>query len=88
MAAEPRDPRSAEPEEPRRPRWAGWGAGPASAGAIGAPSRVFLAIALLGSLVVAAVLYRDGKRVECLVALGAAVYFGLRLFAGLGRRKP
>ncbi len=74
--------------EPRgRSRWAGWGAGPAGAGAVGGPTRIFLAVALLGSLLVAAVLFRDGKRGEALIALGAAVYFALRLFGGLGRRR-
>ncbi len=68
-------------------KWAGWGAGPSGAGAVGGPSRAFLALALLGAAAVAAVLYRDGKRVEALVALAAAIYFALRLFGGLGRRK-
>jgi hypothetical protein len=67
-------------------RWAGWGAGPAGAGATGGPGRVFLAIAMLGCLVVAWILYQDAKRTESLVALAAAVYFGLRVF-GLGRRR-
>ncbi|OFX23867.1 MAG: hypothetical protein A2V77_16045 [Anaeromyxobacter sp. RBG_16_69_14] len=67
-------------------KWAGWGAGPSGAGAA-IPSRVFLALALLGATVVAAVLYRDDKRVEALVALAAAIYFALRLFGGLGRRR-
>lgn len=67
--------------------WAGWGAGPSGAGDAGGPSRVFLAVALGGSAVVAAVLYRDRKWVEALVALAAVVYFALRLFAGLGRRR-
>ncbi len=66
-------------------RWAGWGAGPAGAGAA-VPGRIFLAIALLGSAVVAFTLYRDGKRVEALVALGATLYFGLRVAGVLGRR--
>jgi hypothetical protein len=51
------------------------------------PSRLFLALALAGAVGVAAVLYRDGKRVEALVALAAAIYFALRLFGGLGRRR-
>jgi len=66
--------------------WAGWGAGPSGAGAM-LPSRLFLALALAGAVAVAAVLYRDGKRVEALVALAAAIYFALRLFGGLGRRR-
>jgi len=68
-------------------RWAGWGAGPAGAGSVGGPSRLFLVLALGASLVVAGVLVRDGKRIEAAVALAAAVYFALRLFGGLGRRK-
>lgn len=67
-------------------RWAGWGAGPAGAGATGGPTRIFLAIALLGCAVVAAVLFRDGKRVEGFIAVAATIYFALRLFGGLGRR--
>ena len=66
-------------------KWAGWGAGPSGAGAA-IPSRAFLALALLGAAGVAAVLYRDGKRVEALVALAAAIYFALRLVGALGRR--
>jgi hypothetical protein len=67
--------------------WAGWGAGPAGAGAAGGPGKVFLAIALVGCAVVAYVLFRDGKRVESLVALAAAGYFALRFFGALGRRR-
>ena len=67
-------------------RWAGWGAGPAGAGATGGPGRAFLVFALLGCLVVAWTLYRDEKRVEALIALAAAVYFGLRVL-GMGRRR-
>jgi hypothetical protein len=47
---------------------------------------VFLAVALLGCLVVAWILYKDAKRLEALVALAAAAYFAMRLL-GLGRRK-
>jgi hypothetical protein len=67
--------------------WAGWGAGPAGAGAAGGPGRVFLAVALVGSAVVAFILFRDGKRLEALVALAAAGYFALRFFGALGRRR-
>ncbi len=65
--------------------WAGWGAGPAGAGSAGGPSRAFLAVMLLGSLGVTVALALDGTPLA-LVAGAAAVYFGLRLFAGLGRR--
>lgn len=67
-------------------RWAGWGAGPAGAGAAGGPGRVFLALAMLGSLLVAWILWQDAKRTEALIAAAAAMYFGLRVF-WLGRRK-
>jgi hypothetical protein len=66
-------------------RWAGWGAGPAGAGAAG-PSRVFLVLALVGCVVVAALLARDGRLAAAGIAVAAAVYFALRAFAGLGRR--
>ncbi len=68
-----------------RAKWAGWGAGPAGAGASGGPSRVFLVVALVGSAVVAALLARDGRLAAAGVAGAAAVYFALRVFAGLGR---
>jgi hypothetical protein len=67
-------------------KWAGWGAGPAGAGAAGGPSRAFLVLVLLGCLVAAGFLLRDGKLPEAGVALAAALYFALRAFAGLGRR--
>jgi hypothetical protein len=67
------------------PRWAGWGAGPAGAGATGGPSRVFLVGALVASVVVAALLARDGRLAAAGAAACAAVYFALRAFAGLGR---
>jgi len=66
-------------------RWAGWGAGPAGAGATGGPTRAFLGAALLGAAVVAAVLVADGHIAAAVVAAGASVYFGLRLFGGLGK---
>ncbi len=67
-------------------RWAGWGAGASGAGAAG-PSRIFLALALVGCVVVAAVLLRDGRPLQAAVAALAAVYFVLRLFGGLGSRR-
>ncbi len=67
-------------------RWAGWGAGPAGAGAAGT-SRVFLALALVGSIVVSAILVRDHRPGAALVAAAGALYFALRLFAGLGQRR-
>ena len=66
-------------------RWSGWGAGPAGAGSTGGPTRAFLALALLGCAVVAGVRAREGNAGGALVAAAAAVYFALRLFAGLGR---
>jgi hypothetical protein len=65
-------------------RWAGWGAGPAGAGSTGGPSRVFLALSLAGCVAVAALLAREGRLAPAGVAAAAAVYFALRLFAGLG----
>jgi hypothetical protein len=69
-------------------RWAGWGAGPAGAGAAGGPSRVFLAVALVGCAIVTGVLVKDGHLAAAGVAVAVAVYFALRLFAGLGRGAP
>jgi hypothetical protein len=66
-------------------RWAGWGAGPAGAGAVGGPSRVFLFAAFAGSAIVAGFLLRDGRWIEAAVAGAAVIYFALRAFAGLGR---
>ncbi len=68
-------------------RWSGWGAGPAGAGSAGGPSRAFLTVALVGCAVVAGVLARDRNAAGALVAALATVYFALRLFAGLGRRR-
>ncbi len=68
-------------------RWAGWGAGPAGAGASGGPGRAFLGAALVGCLVVAAILAKDGRWGSAAVAALAAVYFALRLFTGLGSRR-
>ena len=67
-------------------RWAGYGAGPAGAGAAGGPSRGFLALGLIGAAVAAAFLLRDHEFFPGALAALAAVYFALRLFAGLGRR--
>ncbi len=68
-------------------RWAGWGAGPAGAGSTGGPSRIFLALALLGCAVVTGVLLREARLGAASVAGAATVYFALRLFAGLGRAR-
>lgn len=68
-------------------RWAGWGAGPSGAGAAGGPTRAFLAVALAGCAVVAVALAVQGRLGAALVAAAATAYFGLRLFAGLGRRR-
>ncbi len=68
-------------------RWAGWGAGPAGAGAAGGPSRIFLGLALALAVAAAVSLFREGKLVEGGVTAAAAVYFALRLFGVLGRRK-
>jgi hypothetical protein len=67
--------------------WAGWGAGPAGAGASGGPSRGFLLAALLGSVAVAGLLARDGRLAAAGAAACAAIYFALRIFAGLGRTR-
>ncbi len=70
-------------------RWAGWGAGPAGAGSVGGPTRLFLGLALVGCIVVAAALAHDRRWIQALVAVAAAVYFALRLFGRIGpRREP
>jgi len=66
--------------------WAGWGAGPAGAGSAGGPSRWFLVVLLLLSVVVAGVLVRDGHWLVGGVAAAGAVYFGLRVSGRLGGR--
>jgi len=66
-------------------RWAGWGAGPAGAGSTGGPSPVFLGAVLLLSAGMAVVSAVEGKLPGALLAGGAAAYFALRLFGGLGR---
>ena len=68
-------------------RWAGWGAGPAGAGAVGGPSKLFLVVALAIAAGSAFVLFSDAKGWEGGVATAAAAYFALRLFGGLGRRR-
>lgn len=65
-------------------RWAGWGAGPSGAGAAG-PSRAFLGVALVGSAGLAILLLADGRWIPAGVVVLAAIYFGLRVFGGLGR---
>jgi hypothetical protein len=65
-------------------KWAGWGAGPASAGAAG-PTRTFLVISLVACAIVAGVLAIEARWSAAAVAALAAVYFALRVFAGLGR---
>ncbi len=65
--------------------WAGWGAGPAGAGSAGGPSRVFLAVLLVVSAVVAGVLLRDRHWLEGGVAAAGALYFALRASGRLGR---
>ncbi|HTP49554.1 MAG TPA: hypothetical protein VMK42_02560 [Anaeromyxobacteraceae bacterium] len=67
--------------------WAGWGAGPAGAGSAGGPSRVFVLLALLGAVVVTAVLAKDRRFLEASVTALAAVYFGLRVAGVLGGRR-
>lgn len=69
--------------------WAGWGAGPSGAGAAGGPSRGFLWVALAGSAAVAVAMAADRRWPAALAGAAGVVYFGLRLFGGLGRRgKP
>ena len=65
-------------------RWAGWGAGPSGAGAAGGPSRAFLGVALAGSTGLAALLAIDGQWIQAGLLALAAIYFGFRLFGGLG----
>jgi hypothetical protein len=48
---------------------------------------VFLAFVLAGCLAVAALLARDGRLPAAGVAVAGAIYFALRLFAGLGRER-
>lgn len=68
------------------PKWAGWGAGPAGAGATGGPSRLFLVVSLVFAVGVAVALAAQRRWAAAVLAAGAAVYFGLRLFGGLGKR--
>ena len=67
-------------------RWAGWGAGPAGAGSVGGPTRIFLGVALVLAGVAAFVFFRDGHGVEGGAAVAAAIYFAARLL-GLGQRR-
>jgi len=67
--------------------WAGWGAGPSGAGSAGGPSRAFLWVACLGSVVVTLVLALDHSPTALLTA-AAAVYFGLRAAGRLGPKDP
>ena len=67
--------------------WAGWGAGPAGAGATGGPSKAFLALALVGAIAVAVISAVRREVAAAVVAGLAAIYFALRLFAGLGSRR-
>ena len=63
------------------------GAGPAGAGAVGGPTRTFLAIALVGTAVVTGVLAWEERWSSAVLAAAAAGYFALRLFGGLGRTR-
>lgn len=65
-------------------RWTGWGAGPAGAGGR-QPSRAFLGALLVGCAVVTGALLTDARYGAALVSGLVAIYFALRLFAGLGR---
>ncbi len=67
--------------------WAGWGAGPSGAGAAGGPGKVFLGLALAFSTLVMGVLGSQGRLAPAAVAALGVVYFALRLFAGLGRKR-
>ena len=67
--------------------WAGWGAGPAGAGSAGGPSKPFLWVAFLGSVVVTIVLALE-RSPTALLTGAAAVYFGLRASGRLGPKDP
>ncbi|HUL59425.1 MAG TPA: hypothetical protein VLU43_09135 [Anaeromyxobacteraceae bacterium] len=69
-------------------RWAGWGAGPAGAGSSGGPSRAFLGAMLAVAALTAASAAAGGRWLTAALLALAAIYFGLRLFGGLGRRAP
>ncbi len=66
-------------------RWAGWGAGPAGAGSAGGPSRVFLVVAAVASVVVAGLLAREANWLGAGLSAAAAVYFGMRAAGRIGR---
>jgi hypothetical protein len=68
--------------------WAGWGAGPAGAGAAGGPSRWFLGAALVLSAIVTGILAVRHRWLQAALGSVATAYFLLRVFFGLGRRKP
>jgi hypothetical protein len=65
--------------------WAGWGAGPAGAGSTGGPSRAFLGIAAVASVVVAVLLARDANWLGAGLSGAAAIYFGMRAAGRIGR---
>ncbi len=65
--------------------WAGWGAGPAGAGATGGPSKLFLGAVLVVAVAVTVVSALQGAWPAAILTAGAVVYFGLRLFGGLGK---
>jgi hypothetical protein len=67
--------------------WAGWGAGTAGAGSAGGPSRGFLWVALAGTGTAAVAMAAEQRWLAAAAAGAAAVYFALRLFGGLGRRR-
>jgi hypothetical protein len=54
---------------------------------VGGPSKAFLVVALALAAGSAFVLFRDAKGWEGGLATAAALYFALRLFGGLGRRR-
>jgi hypothetical protein len=54
---------------------------------VGGPSRVFLGIALGAAVIVTGLLAAEGRLGPAAVTAAAAVYFALRLFAGLGRSR-
>jgi hypothetical protein len=67
--------------------WAGWGAGPAGAGSSGGPSRAFLGVLLVLSVVAAGLLLRERHWLEGGVAAAGAAYFALRATGRLGGRR-
>jgi len=67
--------------------WAGWGAGASGAGSAGGPSKAFLWVACLGSVVVTLVLALDRAPTALLTGVAAA-YFGLRAVGRFGPKDP